>query len=143
LGQEGPFTAALWNWYILDDDPAECERLMRTPLARAFALLHPASEWRRLGHTHPFGDDFYSLRDFIPMEFDRATFLDAMDAVPDEVLREFYHMGDAEAVIRELEEYVRAGLQHIIVWNATGMFDLEKVRSSYRVLKEVLSYVKQ
>lgn len=77
------------------------------------------------------------------MEFDRATFLDAMDAVPDEVLREFYHMGDAEAVIRELEEYVRAGLQHIIVWNATGMFDLEKVRSSYRVLKEVLSYVKQ
>jgi hypothetical protein len=28
------------------------------------------------------------------------------------------------------------------MWNATGMFDLEKTRSSYKVLKEVLAFVK-
>jgi len=50
--------------------------------------------------------------------------------------------GDSEMMIKLLEEYVREGLQHIILWNVTGMFDLERVRSSYKVLKEVLAYVK-
>ena len=142
MGRDGQFTAALWNWYILDEDLGECERLMRTPLARAFALLYPASEWKWLGHQHPFGEDFYSLRDYVPMRYDRETVLHAIDMVPDDVLREFYTMGDAESVIKQLEEYVRAGLQHIIIWNATGMFDLEKARNSNMILKEVLGYVK-
>ncbi len=141
-GREGPFTPALWNWYILDDEMTECERMMHTPLARAFALLYPASEWRRLGFSHPLGEDFYSLRDYVPMRYDRETMLSAIEAVPDEILHRFYHIGNAETLIREMEEYVRAGLRHIIVWNATGMFDLNKVRSSYTILKEVLAYVK-
>ena len=138
----GPFTAALWNWCILDDDLAECERIMRSPLARAFALLYPAKEWKRLGFDHPFGDDFYSLRDYIPMRYDRETTLKAMEQVPDEILRSFYMLGDAEAIIKELEKYVEGGLQHIILWNSTGMFDLSKTRSSFKIMKEVLNYVK-
>ena len=142
LGKSNSFTAALWNWCILDEDPAECERIMRAPIARAFALLHPSREWKKHGHEHPFGEDFYSLRDYIPMEYDRKTTLEAIDQVPDEILREFYLMGDSEAMIKELEEYMRQGLQHVILWNATGMFDLEKTRSSFKVMKEVLTYVK-
>ncbi|NOR38513.1 MAG: LLM class flavin-dependent oxidoreductase [Candidatus Thorarchaeota archaeon] len=142
LNQTGEFTAALWNWYILDEDVSECERMMNTPLAKAFALLYPSSEWNRLGYKHPFGDDFYSLRDYVPMRYDRETTLKAIAEVPDEVLREFYVFGDAEAIIKSLEDYTREGLQHVCMWNATGMFDLEKTRSSYKVLKEVLTYVK-
>jgi hypothetical protein len=51
-------------------------------------------------------------------------------------------MGDSEAMIKTLEEYMRQGLQHVILWNTTGMFDLEKTRSSFKVMKEVLTYVK-
>ncbi len=142
LGRHGEFTAALWNWYVLDEDPAECERLINTPLARAFALLYPASEWKRLGYTHPFGDDFYSLRDYVPMRYDRDTTMHAIASVPNEVLHAFYTCGDVESVIHGLEEYARAGLNHLIIWNVTGMFDLEKTRNSYRLLKEVLEYVK-
>jgi phthiodiolone/phenolphthiodiolone dimycocerosates ketoreductase len=142
LEKTGPFTTALWNWCILDDDPEVCHQLKQNPVAKAFALLYPSTEWRRLGYDHPFGENFYSLRDYIPMRHDRETTLKAIEQVPMEVLDEFYMSGDSETMIRLLEEYVREGLQHIILWNVTGMFDLERVRSSYKVLKEVLAYVK-
>ncbi|MHA1479882.1 MAG: LLM class flavin-dependent oxidoreductase [Candidatus Thorarchaeota archaeon] len=142
LDKNGPFTAALWNWCIMDEDISECERIMKSPLARGFALLYPATEWKRLGFEHPFGEDFYSLRDYIPMRYDRETTLNAMEQVPDEILRSFYMLGDAETIIKKLEKYVEGGLQHIILWNTTGMFDLEKTKSSYKIMKEVLNYVK-
>ncbi|MEM2142474.1 MAG: LLM class flavin-dependent oxidoreductase [Candidatus Thorarchaeota archaeon] len=138
----GPFTAALWRWHILDEDPAECDRLAMTPLARALSLLLPASEWTRLGFRHPLGDRFYSLTDYVPMRYDRETMLNAINSVPPEVLRAFYSCGDADSVIKELEEYCQAGLDHMIIWNVTGMFDLNKTRTSYKVLKDVLSYVR-
>ncbi|MHA1906074.1 MAG: LLM class flavin-dependent oxidoreductase [Candidatus Thorarchaeota archaeon] len=142
LDKTEQFTAALWNWVLLDEDMSECERLMREPIAKAFALLYPSSEWKRLGFEHPFGEDFYSLRDYIPMKYDRETTLNAMDQVPDEILREFYMLGDAESIIKQLEKYTEVGLEHIILWNVTGMFDLEKTRGSYKIMKEVLAYVR-
>ncbi len=141
-GRTGSFKSALWNWCILDGDISECERIMRTPLARAFALLYPSSEWRKLGFEHPFGNDFYSLTDYVPMRYSRERTLEAIEQVPDAVLREFYMLGDAETIISRLEEYVHEGLQHIILWNSTGMFDLEKTKDSYRIMKEILTYVK-
>jgi len=142
LDKKGPFTAALWNWVLLDEDMSECERMMREPIAKAFALLYPSSEWKRIGFEHPFGENFYSLRDYVPMRYDRETTLKAMDQVPDEILREFYMLGDAEAIIKQLEKYTEVGLEHIVLWNVTGMMDLEKTRGSYKILKEVLAYVK-
>ena len=138
----GPFTAALWNWCILDEDSAECDRLLNTPLAKAFALLYPGSEWKRLGYDHPFGDSFHSLTDYVPMRYDRKTTLDAMEKVPLKVLQDFYMVGGTEAMIKKLEEFARQGLEHIVMWNASGMMDLEKVRSSYKIMKEVIAYVK-
>ncbi len=136
------FTAALWNWCILDEDESVCERLMNTNLAKAFALLLPDSEWKKHGYNHPFGDDFHSLTDYIPMRYDKATTMEAIEKVPKDILEDFYMTGDAESIIKQLEEYVLQGLDHIILWNSTGMFDLSKTKSSYSVMKEVLAYVK-
>jgi phthiodiolone/phenolphthiodiolone dimycocerosates ketoreductase len=136
------FTAALWNWCILDEDESVCERLMNTDLAKAFALLLPDSEWKKHGYSHPCGDYFHSLTDYIPMRYDKATTMDAIEKVPQEILEDFYMTGDAESIIKQLEEYVLQGLDHIILWNATGMYDLSKTKSSYSVMKEVLAYVK-
>ncbi|MHA2601762.1 MAG: LLM class flavin-dependent oxidoreductase [Candidatus Thorarchaeota archaeon SMTZ1-83] len=142
LGKSGPFTAALWNWCIIDEDESVCDRLKQSKLAKAFALLYQSDEWARLGYEHPFGKDFYSLTDYVPMRYDRETTMKAIEQVPKEVLDEFYMSGNSESMIKMLEEYCRFGLQHIILWNVTGMFDLERVRSSYKVVKEVLTYVK-
>ncbi|TFF91189.1 LLM class flavin-dependent oxidoreductase [Candidatus Thorarchaeota archaeon] len=142
LKKQGDFTAALWQWFILDDEPEECRRLMQTPLARAFALLYPAELWSELGYEHPLGADFYSLRDYIPMHYDRETMLDAIEKVPQEILERFYISGGTDSVLGVLEEYMEHGLDHMIMWNVTGMFDLEKTRSSYRIMKEILEYVK-
>jgi len=142
LEKTNTFTAALWNWCILDTDENECIRMMNTPLARAFALLLPASEWKRFGFDHPFGDAFHSLTDYIPMRYDRATTLAAINQVPQEVLNSFYMTGGSESIIKQLEEYVRTGLDHIILWNATGMYDLSKTKSSFGVMKEVLAYIR-
>ncbi|MHA1862472.1 MAG: LLM class flavin-dependent oxidoreductase [Candidatus Thorarchaeota archaeon] len=136
------FTAALWNWCILDEDESVCEHLMNTDLAKAFALLLPDSIWKKYGYSHPFGDDFHSLTDYIPMRYGKAQVMDAIAEVPKEILEDFYMTGDAESIIKQLEEYVLQGLDHIILWNATGMYDLSKTKSSYSVMKEVLAYVK-
>ena len=142
LDRTGPFTAALWKWCIIDDDPMECERLMKTPLARAFALMSPARDWTRLGYSHPFGDDFHWVTNYVPMRYDRKTTLDAIEKVPLELLQEFYMAGDKETLIGILEDLVKQGLEHVILWNATGMFDLEKTKPSYNTIKEILAYVK-
>ena len=142
LDKNGPFTAGLWNWCILAEDESDGTALMNTSLARAFALLLPDSEWKRLGHNHPFGDGFHSLTDYIPMRYGRDAVLEAIESVPPEILRSFYMIGDAEEIIKQLENYAANGLQHIILWNATGMFDLEKTKPSYKIMKEILSYVK-
>ena len=76
------------------------------------------------------------------MRYEREETLKAIEEVPDAVLHEFYMCGGSDSMIEKLEEYVRQGLQHIIIWNSTGMFDLDKTRSSYKVMKEVLAYVK-
>ncbi|MHA2236482.1 MAG: LLM class flavin-dependent oxidoreductase, partial [Candidatus Thorarchaeota archaeon] len=115
LDRTGEFTAALWNWCILDDDPSECDRMMDTPLARAFALLLPGVEWKRLGYTHPFGDEFHSLTDYIPMRYSRETTLEAINKVPIEVLNEFYMTGGSESIISQLEDYCKIGLEHMVL----------------------------
>lgn len=138
----GPFTAALWNWCILTEDETECERLMSNPIAKAFALLLPDSEWKRLGHDHPFGDGFHSLTDYVPMRYQREQVLKALEEVPLDILKAFYMTGDADALLGQLEDYVSRGMEHIVLWNVTGMFDLEKTKSSYGIMKEILAYVK-
>ncbi len=115
---------------------------MNTPLAKAFALLYPGHEWKRLGYEHPFGDDFHSLTDYVPMRYDRQTTLAAMEKVPKEVLQEFYMTGGTESMIKQLEDFAKQGLEHVILWNASGMFNLEKIKSSYKIMKEVIAYVK-
>ena len=136
------FTAALWNWCILDEDESVCNRLANTDLAKAFALLLPDSEWKKHGYNHPFGEGFHSLTDYVPMRYDKETTMNAINQVPQEILDDFYMTGDAESIIKQLEQYVLQGLDHIILWNTTGMYDLSKTKSSYGVMKEVLSYVK-
>ena len=136
------FTAALWNWCILDEDESVCERLMNTDLAKAFALLLPDSQWKKHGYNHPFGEGFHSLTDYVPMRYDKETTMNAINQVPQEILQDFYMTGDAESIIKQLEDYVLQGLDHMILWNTTGMYDLSKTRSSYSVMKEVLAYVK-
>ncbi|MCK5265221.1 MAG: LLM class flavin-dependent oxidoreductase [Candidatus Thorarchaeota archaeon] len=136
------FTAALWNWCILDKDESVCERLMNTDLAKAFALLLPDSQWKKHGFNHPFGENFHSLTDYIPMRYSKVQVMDAIAEVPKEILEDFYMTGDAESIIKQLEEYILQGLDHITLWNITPMFDLSKTKSSYSVMKEVLAYVK-
>ncbi|MHA2322802.1 MAG: LLM class flavin-dependent oxidoreductase [Candidatus Thorarchaeota archaeon] len=126
LDRTGPFTAATWNWCVLDEDQSECERMMNTPIAKAFALLY----------------NFHSLTDYVPMRYDRQTTLSAMEKVPKEVLQEFYMTGDTEKMIKQLEDFTKQGLEHCIMWNASGMFDLGKIKSSYKIMKEVIAYVK-
>ena len=76
------------------------------------------------------------------MRMPRDRILRAIDEVPEAVLQEFYMMGDADAIIGKLEQYARQGLQHMILWNVTGMFDLRRTLESFQVMKQILSYVR-
>jgi phthiodiolone/phenolphthiodiolone dimycocerosates ketoreductase len=133
-------TRGMWTWLITDRDREECERLLDSPFAKAMALISPSETFESLGFEHPLGKRFYGLRDYIPNRLSRDEAVAAFAKVPREVCERTLLFGTPEEVVEKLEAYVDAGLQHVILWNATYFCDAGKLTSSFRCMDEVLNH---
>lgn len=135
-------TAAMFVQYVIAETHEECHRMVNAPLAKAYALIEPPATFERFGAKHPFGDDFYPLKDYIPCNYGRQEVLDALAKVPSEVAEYTVTHGTPEDIAAELQYYVDQGLEHVVLVNTTPFADMGKVRSSYRLTNEVLRLVK-
>ncbi|MDP8958834.1 MAG: LLM class flavin-dependent oxidoreductase [Actinomycetota bacterium] len=131
-------TPALWALLVLDEDPAEVERLLEAPLVRGWMLILPASAFEELGHPHPLGEGTYGLRDYIPTRLSGPEAQAAFQAVPPEVCHRYTLSGTPDQVLDELRQFAEAGLEHVILWNITYMADLAKLRPSFALQDELL-----
>ena len=50
--------------------------------------------------------------------------------------------GTPDEIISKIEEYAKVGLKHIVFYNTTYLADITKIKSSFSLLKKVLSYFK-
>jgi phthiodiolone/phenolphthiodiolone dimycocerosates ketoreductase len=128
---------------VIDESREECLRIMEAPLIKAGALLAPGSLYRKLGYSHPLGEDFHALTDFIPANYAREEVMKAIESVPREVVQESFLWGNVEDVIDKLDKYRKAGVQTVVFWNFTFLGDVTKVRSSYSCIDQLVSHFKE
>jgi len=127
---------------VIDESKEECSKIMKTPLVKALALLAPANLYRKLGHKHPLGEDFYPLTDYVPAKYAKDQIMHAIENVPCEVVEETFLWGNVGDVIDKLDEYRKAGVQTVVFWNSTYLGDVTKVKSSYSCIDQVVSHFK-
>ena len=93
---------------------AEARSMLDTHVMRAFGLAVPGRVWRDVGATHPLGDDYNGLVQFLPESHDRPELDRAIAAVLMEVLtRGLLLWGTPEQAVRQLREFGDAGLSHV------------------------------
>ncbi len=127
---------------IIDESREECLRIMEAPLIKAGALLTPASFYKKLGYKHPLGENFYSLTDYIPAKYTKEEVMKAIGKVPLEIIKESFLWGNVEDVIDKLDKYRKAGVQTVVFWNFTFLGDVNKVKSSYTCIDQLVNHFK-
>ncbi|GAA6525222.1 phthiodiolone/phenolphthiodiolone dimycocerosates ketoreductase [Intrasporangium sp. DVR] len=105
-------TAGLGGFLLLARDAADVSRVLRTPLARFFALLTPAAVWREVGAEHPLGPRFRGFVDVLPETLERDALRSALASVPAEVVAIGVMVGTPDQVVARVRALAEAGLQH-------------------------------
>lgn len=135
-------TPGLWCNIIIDEDHGECDRLLETAYVKNYSLILSNEHFEKFGTSHPFGKDFYGLLDYIPTNYDRETMLEALGKIPQKLCDETFLHGTPDEIISKLEDYAKAGLKHMVLYNITYNCDVSKVKSSFGCIKKVLQYFK-
>lgn len=118
----GCVVPALHRFAVIGRTEAHARALLDARPIRALALAVPASQWRAHGASHPFGDDFDGLAQFLPEEYDRACLDRAIAAVPAELLTQGPLLcGTADQAVRRLREFQDAGVEHVVLAPLSGL----------------------
>ncbi len=135
-------TPAMWCYTVIDEDPEECRRLLASPMIRAFTLTMPYYAFEELGYRHPLGEKSVPFSDYVPTRYGREQVIKALEKVPVEVCERYTLNGTPDDIIKKLEEYLKAGLRHVVLWNITFFGDMKKVRPSFTAMSRILEYIK-
>ncbi len=107
-------TPSLQPYVVVARTEKEAWEMMDTKVIRFFGLLVPAEHWRRVGCSHPFGDDFRGVVDFLPERYSRAELNDAIAKVPMELTEVGLIWGTPAQVAARLRAYGEAGMRHVV-----------------------------
>ena len=121
----------------------EARRYLDTRIMRFLALLAPASLWQRKGLEHPFGPEFRGLVDFIPSDYPVQQVDDAIAKVPVDVVADNMLWGTPDVVRESLEDYVDAGLRHIVLGPASAAISRRSAVYSVRAVFNILRRVRR
>jgi phthiodiolone/phenolphthiodiolone dimycocerosates ketoreductase len=116
---------------VITESIGAAEPLLRHPFVKGMCLTLPASAYERFGVPHPLGESAVGVTEYIPGRFGRDEALAMIDAIPDEVVRTYVPHGSPDDIQRQLEPYVRAGLEHVVFLNVTPLADPALARESF------------
>ncbi|MCX2930966.1 LLM class flavin-dependent oxidoreductase [Mycobacterium sp. CVI_P3] len=131
-------TPALHRFVVVGRSEPEVRAMLDTKVIRSFGLMAPAELWRQAGVTHPFGEQFNPLVDFVPDCYGRQTINDAIDAVPHEVMTEGPLLwGTPEQVVAQLRRFHTAGLRHVVLAPISGLVSKRAALYSLRAIGKI------
>ncbi|MBD3228840.1 MAG: LLM class flavin-dependent oxidoreductase [Candidatus Lokiarchaeota archaeon] len=138
-------TPAIYFYTVLAKDHEKCHRMMTSPLGRAWVLTAFDSFYTSEGCRHPLCDildkeSINPLTDYIPIKLNRKEALKAINAIPENVIDNFFFHGNEDEVIKLIEKYSMAGCEHFVFWNFTGMIEPKLYNESNEILLKVLEY---
>ena len=91
------------------------------PLGKLFGLFAMGSIWEKYGMQHPLGNDSKGFIDVIIHDLDPDELRDLAPTIPFEMVKEVLFIGNADEIAGQLEGYAKAGLEHVVLANLTGV----------------------
>ncbi len=128
---------------LIDAAHDTCHQALETPAMRLGALIFDAEVWREVGGSHPFGEDFKGILDFVPTRYARDEVFSAMDKVPWDVVHALFPHGTPDEVAAKTQAYVQAGLRHAVFENVTAVGRPQKALSSFTALTKTLRILRR
>ena len=131
------FTPGLLAHVVVAESDAEVDRMLDSPLIRAWMLTLPSSAFEEFGVVHPLGEGAYGLLDYIPTRLSDDQVLKALRAVPEGLARKYLLAGTPDRITQELRQFADRGMAHVVLWNLTYLGDFAQLRSSFGALDEI------
>jgi phthiodiolone/phenolphthiodiolone dimycocerosates ketoreductase len=129
------FTPGLQMLAVIARTQAEARKILDHRSIRFTALLAPDYLWQTRGYTHPLGEGFGGMIDFVPHHYERSELLAAIEKVPVDLLADSITWGtvdDVETAIRDLGE---TGLQHVVLSPAAGLVSRQDLLYNLRAIR--------
>ncbi|HEY5579009.1 MAG TPA: LLM class flavin-dependent oxidoreductase [Acidimicrobiia bacterium] len=114
-------TAGLSLYVIAGKTEGEARRLLHHRSVRYLALLVPDYVWKKYGVTHPLGDGFRGMVDFVPEQYSTADLEEMMSSVPLDLMEEPAAFGTPRQLLEKLHSFREAGLQHVVLVPVSGL----------------------
>jgi phthiodiolone/phenolphthiodiolone dimycocerosates ketoreductase len=123
---------------VVAETHEEAHRLLSQPIPKGYCLAASNEPFEREGFTHPWGEDFYGIRDYIPSRISREEGLRAIEAVPFEVAHALTAHGTPDEFVDLARSYEKVGARHMILQNLTPLADPVKTGESFKLLDAVV-----
>ena len=127
---------------IIDESETEITRMLKSECIKICGLFLNSQHFEKYGVSHPLGDSFNGMVQFIPSLYNKKQMMEILEKIPQGVYNEFGFAGTSDEIISIIEDYAREGLKHIILYNQTVMVDMNKVNDAQKSLTKVLDYFK-
>ncbi|MFX0049603.1 MAG: LLM class flavin-dependent oxidoreductase, partial [Candidatus Hermodarchaeota archaeon] len=135
-------TPAIWLGLITNKNGEEVDKMLESLIAKNHLLTRSSELFRQYGFSHPLGDNFRGIIDYIPTKYDKKTTMEALERISFQMCKELILNGTPDEIIAKIEEYAKVGAKHIILVDIAIQCDLFKGAESYNCMKEVITYFK-
>jgi phthiodiolone/phenolphthiodiolone dimycocerosates ketoreductase len=119
---------------LIDSSHDTCHKALESPALKLGALVLDAGAWRDAGGSHPFGESFGGILDFVPTRFSPDEVAAAMEKVPWEMVHALYPHGSPDEMTEYVRLFEREGLRHVVFSNVMAVGRPQKALSSFTAL---------
>jgi phthiodiolone/phenolphthiodiolone dimycocerosates ketoreductase len=120
-GRPTPTASLLPFLLFAESQERAAEMFEREPLGKLFGLFAMGSMWEANGLTHPLGNDSKGFIDVIIHDLSADDLRDIAPTIPFEMVTQVLFVGNTEELTGQFEAYARAGLEHVVFANLTGV----------------------
>lgn len=120
-GRPAPEASLLPFTLFAESQDRAAEMFDAEPLGKLFGLFAMGSIWEDHGMQHPLGNDSKGFIDVIIHDLSADDLRDLAPTIPFDMVKEVLFIGNATELAEQFEDYARAGLQHIVLANLTGV----------------------
>jgi phthiodiolone/phenolphthiodiolone dimycocerosates ketoreductase len=120
-GRPKPIASLLPFVIFAESVERAAEMFEAEPLGKLFGLFAMGSLWEEHGLKHPLGNDSRGFIDVIIHDLDADELRDIAPTIPFEMVQQVLFIGNSEELARLFEDYARAGLEHVVLANLTGV----------------------
>lgn len=137
-GRDPALIVAGYQMYaVCADDHETAHQILASPMAGAMALVAASWEWERAGRKHPLGDGFEGLRDYVPEWYSKDELEAAVAQYDIDVFHDLVAHGTAGEVVKQIEPFIDAGLEHAVLANIAPLAGFEFMEQARAGIKKV------